>query len=388
MKNTGFDRVIPEYGNKNDPNIRAKYGYLEATISIIGNTILCLLKIFLGLFINSIALIADGIHSLSDVSTSGVVILGFRIAKKQPDEDHPYGHGRAEYIATLVIAILLILVGLGFIQQSVERIINNESIQHQEYAIIISIVVLLSAAIKEIMARYSNAIAKKIKSDVLKADAWHHRSDAISSIGVAFGILGARYGFPILDPLFAMAVSFIIMYVGYSLLKTSANFLLGTAPDKTLIQEITILAEKTEGIIGVHKINIHDYGTKKIVTLHAEVESDLSIEQGHALADLLEKNIRKQTYCSPIIHLEPSSLYYDNIGKKLQIANILKKYNKIISFHKVQVIHVCGTDNVKMHLRVDKHMSVEESHRLSDKIEGDVKKECGPCLVDIHFDPD
>ena len=232
MSNSSVFKIIPDYGDTADPNIRAKYGYLEATISIIGNILIFFIKLFLGIFINSITLIADGVHSLSDVSTSGVVIFGFRIAKKKPDKEHPYGHGRAEYIATLIIAILLILVGFGFIQQSIERIINLETIRHGEYAIIISIIVIISAILKEVMARYSNAISKKIKSDVLKADAWHHRSDVISSIGVALGILGARYGFPIFDPLFGIVVAIIIMYVGINLIRTASNFLIGQAPDE------------------------------------------------------------------------------------------------------------------------------------------------------------
>ena len=265
--------IIPDYGDPENPNIRAKYGYLEATVSIIGNILLFLMKIILGLFINSIALIADGFHSLSDVSTSGVVIFGFRIAKKQPDKEHPYGHGRAEYIATLIIAILLILVGLGFIQQSIERIINIENIAHQEYAIIISIIVLISAIGKELMARYSNAIAKKINSDVLKADAWHHRSDAISSIGVAIGILGARYGFPILDPIFGMLVSVIIIYVGIKLVRTASNFLMGQAPDEKLIKQIKVIAKTTDNVKGIHDLSLHDYGTTKIITFRDRQKS-------------------------------------------------------------------------------------------------------------------
>ena len=191
MSKSSKFKIIPDYGDINDPSIRAKYGYLEATVSIIGNVIIFLIKLFLGLFINSIALIADSVHSLSDVSTSGVVIFGFRTAKKKPDKEHPYGHGRAEYIATLIIAVILIIVGFSFIEQSVERIINIKDIEHGEYAIIISIIVIISAVLKELMARYSYLLAKKINSDVLKADAWHHRSDSISSIGVACNI-----GFP------------------------------------------------------------------------------------------------------------------------------------------------------------------------------------------------
>jgi cation diffusion facilitator family transporter len=380
-------KIIPDYGDPDNPQIRAKYGYLEATVSIIGNTILFLMKLILGLFINSIALIADGIHSLSDTATSGVVIFGFRIAAKQPDKEHPHGHGRAEYIATLIIAILLILVGLSFIRQSIERIINAETILHGEFAIIISIIVLLSAIGKEVMARYSNTIARKINSDVLKADAWHHRSDAISSIGVAIGILGARYGFPILDPIFGILVSIIIIYVGISLVKTVSNFLIGQAPDEKLIKQIKAIAKTTDNIKGIHDLSLHDYGTTKILTLHAEVDSKLPLDEAHKIADNLEKNIRAQTKFSTIIHLDPLQTSEDIIEKRKIIKTLLEKQKEIKSFHKVSIIQSREKDKIKMHLVVDKDMPIHDSHELCHALKSLLEKQYGPCEIDIHFDP-
>jgi cation diffusion facilitator family transporter len=387
MSKSNEFRIIPDYGDINNPNIRAKYGYLEATISIIGNIIIFFIKLFLGIFINSIALIADGVHSLSDVSTSGVVIFGFRFAKKKPDKEHPYGHGRVEYIATLIIAILLIFVGIGFIQQSIERIINLETIQHGEYAIIISIIVIISAILKELMARYSNAIAKKIKSDVLKADAWHHRSDAISSIGVAIGILGARYGFPILDPIFGIIVSLIIMYVGINLVRTASNFLIGQSPDLGLIKQIKEIAQKTDNVLGIHDISIHDYGTTKILTIHAEVNSNLPLNEAHKIADNLEIGIRARTNYSTIIHLDPKDIQIDLKTKRRIIETILNKQKEIVSFHKIQIIQGSNSDDIKMHLIVDKDMPIKNSHELCHRLKLSLEELYGSCNVDIHFEP-
>ncbi len=384
-------KFIPDYGETDDPKIRAKYGYLEATVSIIGNTLLFLLKLILGLYINSIALIADGVHSLSDTATSGVVIFGFRIAAKKPDKEHPHGHGRAEYISTLIIAILLIIVGLGFIQQSIERIITGETLIHGEFAILISIIVIISAIVKEVMARYSNALAKKIDSDVLKADAWHHRSDAISSIGVSIGILGSRFGFPILDPIFGLSVSIIIIYVGIRLLKTSSNFLIGKAPDEKIIKKIEEIAEKTDNIKGIHDISLHDYGAKKILTLHVEVDSSLQLDEAHKIADNLEEKIKNQTKYSTIIHLDPSSKVSKNsedmLEKRKVINTILEKQKEIKSFHKVSIIQSGEKDKVKMHLVVDKDMPIQESHDLCHALKLLLIKQYGFCDIDIHFEP-
>jgi len=384
-------KLIPDYGKTDNPKVRAKYGYLEAIVSIIGNSLLFLIKLILGLYINSIALIADGVHSLSDTATSGVVIFGFRIAAKEPDKEHPYGHGRAEYIATLIISILLIIVGLGFIQQSIERIITGETLLHGEFAIIISIIVIISAIVKEAMARYSNAIAKKIDSDVLKADAWHHRSDAISSIGVAMGILGSRFGFPILDPLFGMIVSIIIIYVGVDLLRRASNFLIGKAPDKKIIKQITEIAENTDSVKGIHEISIHDYGTTKIITLHIEVDSKLKLDEAHRIADNLEDNIKNQTKYSTIIHLDPTSnisITSQNLAEKRKIIKtILEKQKEIKSYHKVSIFESGDKNKIKMHLVVDKDMPVKESHELCHALKSLLKKQYGSCDVDIHFEP-
>ena len=387
MSKANLVNLIPDYGDIKNPNIRAKYGYLEATVSIIGNTLLFLIKLFLGFTINSIALIADGVHSLSDVSTSGIVIFGFRLAKKKPDIEHPYGHGRVEYIATLIIAVMLILVGLGFIEQSIQRIINFETIKHKEYALFISIIILISAVVKELMARFSNIIAKKIKSDILKADAWHHRSDALSSIGVAIGILGARYGFPFLDPFFGIIVSIIIIYVGVNLVKTTSNFIIGKGPDQNLKKQIKEIAEKINGILGIHDLSIHDYGTTKILTLHADVESNLSLDEAHKIADNLEEKINEKTSFSTIIHLDPKELNYDLRKRKLLIESILNKQKKVISFHKIQIIRGIDKDDIKMHVIVDEDMSIKMSHDLCHRLKSNLEETYGSCNMDIHFEP-
>jgi cation diffusion facilitator family transporter len=386
-----YNRLIPDYGKIDNPKIRAKYGYLEAIVSIIGNSLLFLLKLFLGIYINSIALIADGVHSLSDTATSGVVIFGFRIAAKEPDKEHPHGHGRAENIATLIISILLIIVGLGFIQQSIERIITGETLLHGEIAILISIIVIISAIVKEVMARYSNAIAKKIDSDVLKADAWHHRSDAISSIGVAIGILGSRFGFPILDPIFGIIVSIIIIYVGVDLLKRASNFLIGKAPDEKIIKQIREIAENTDNIKGIHDISIHDYGTNKILTIHVEVDSKLQLDEAHNIADNLEENIKKQIKYSTIIHLDPTpnkiKTSQDMKEKRKIIRTILDKQKEIKSYHKVSIIQSGVKDKIKMHIIVDKDMPIQESHELCHALKSHLNHQYGSCDVDIHFEP-
>jgi cation diffusion facilitator family transporter len=379
--------LIPDYGDPNDPVVRAKYGYLEGTVSIIGNSFLFVVKLAMGLFINSIALIADSVHTLSDVGTSVVVIVGFNISKRPSDQVHPYGYGRVEYIATVIIAVLLVVTGFGFIQQSVERMLNAVSITHQQYGLLIGVLILLSALVKEWMARFSQALGKKINSDVLTADAWHHRSDALASIGVGISIIGSSYGFPLLDPVFGVIVSIIIIYVGISLGKTSAQFLIGKSPDSTLITSVQEIGQQLKGVKNIHDISLHDYGTNKIITLHAEVDKDLPLEEAHAIADQLELKIRDTMHCSTIIHVEPTEFHKETIMKRKLIENILKTQKGVISFHNIRIIRRTMTDDISMHLIVNKDMSVQDSHELSHTIEGMIQRMCGSCDVHIHLEP-
>lgn len=293
--------------NNIDQNMRAKYGYLEAIISILTNIGLFVLKLLLGLFINSIALIADGIHSLSDVSSSIIVLFGFFFSKKPPDATHPMGHGRAEYISTLLIATLLIFAAVTILKQSIEKLLMPEPLLNESYLYIIAGIVIITAIVKELLAQFSNRLAKKIDSDMLKADAWHHRTDALSSVGVAISIIGAYYGYFILDSIFGICIAFLIIYLGINLIKKSSNRLIGVKPDDALIQQIRSLSMSYD-IRNIHKIILHDYGALKIVTLHATFDKNLPLYKAHQIADDFEKEIKKTLGFSAVIHLEPDFL--------------------------------------------------------------------------------
>jgi divalent metal cation (Fe/Co/Zn/Cd) transporter len=222
---------------------------------------------------------------------------------------------------------------------------------------------------------------------VLKADAWHHRSDSLSSIGVAIGIIAARYGFPILDPIFGVVVSVIIIFIGINLMRTVSNYLIGQAPDKNFLNQVQTIALKTPGVKGVHDISIHDYGTTKIITLHAEVDSNLALEKAHAIADELDKNISTKTNSSTIIHLDPFPTSSQITEKQKIIQSILEKQHEIKSFHKIRIIQAGTKDDIKMHLVVDKDMSVNDSHEFCHALKALFEEKYGKCDIDIHFEP-
>jgi cation diffusion facilitator family transporter len=366
---------------------RVKHANRAVIISIIGNIFLFLIKLILGIFINSISLIADSVHSLSDMFTSFIVYIGFKISVKPPDEKHPYGHGRVEYITTLLIAVILIFIGIGLIQQSYNKLSNMQGLINQNYTLPIIIIVLLTALVKEIMAIYSKKISKRIQSEVLEADSWHHRTDSLTSIGVAISIYLSSLGYYYFDSIFGFIISGVIIYVGINLIKSSSNFLIGQKPDEKIIKQIENIVFINEEIENVHNISIHDYGISKIITLHAKLDKNLSLDKAHNVADKIETDIEKQINCITVIHLEPSNISKKDIEKN-DIVECLRKFKKdIYSFHKIQIICINNQIHIKIHVTVENTMTVNETHELHEKIKKGITQKIGVCEVDIHFDP-
>ncbi|UCF07577.1 MAG: cation-efflux pump [Thermoplasmata archaeon] len=371
-----------------DPAVRTKYAYLEACVSIVGNSLLFIFKIVLGLLINSIALITDAFHTLSDTASSLVIILGFSAAKKAPDSEHPFGHGRFEYITTLVIAILLFLAGAEFIIQSAERLLDQVEIIESDYLLLIGIAVILSAIGKEAMARYSMRLGRKIDSQALIADAWHHRSDSLTSIAVGLAIIGANYGLHILDPIFGIGVSILIIYTAVTLFKFASDTLVGKSPDSETVDSISKAAHSVGGVKGAHRITIHDYGPTKIVSLHVEVEKDITAAKAHEIAQTVEDRITDTTKAATIVHVDPDAepcLDVDLIQKS--VNDILKANKSVLFYHKVKVISSGEESRIDMHIVVDSDMTVAESHELSHNIKAMLEERFIGCSFSSHIEP-
>ena len=371
-----------------DPDVRAKYGYLEALVSIIGNSLLFALKLFLGIMINSIGLITDAFHTLSDSASSIVIILGFKASKKIPDKEHPFGHGRFEYISTLVIAVLLFIAGAEFIWQSIQRLNSNLVEIKNDYLLLIGVVVLLSALAKEAMARYSIKLGKKIESPALLADAWHHRTDALTSVAVGIGIIGANYGIYILDPIFGVVVSLLIIYTAITLFRYSSDTLVGRSPDDATVDSIEKAASSIDGVSGVHKITVHDYGATKVVSLHVEVGCDITAEDAHDIAQKVEDKVAEYTNSSTIVHVDPDKEPKIDIAEVEKAVNDILKENKTILFyHNVKITSSGDQSSIDMHLVVDSEMPVSMSHNLTHYIKTILQKRFPNCSVNIHIEP-
>jgi len=272
-------------------------------ISIIGNILLFIVKIWIGLVSQSVALISDSVHTLSDSMSSIVVLLALKFGNKPPDKEHPFGHGRADLIATIIVGVMLSIIAFEFLLKSTEILIQRESVKFGLWAILIT---AFSVVSKEAMAQYSIYAFKKSGKTSMKSDAWHHRSDAVSSLVILVGIFFNPY-FWWIDGVLGIAVAFLIAHTAYEIIKQPVEMLLGETPSDTLIEK---LEKESFNLLGfnanLHAYKIHRYGDHIELSCHIKLSPDVSFMRAHDIATLLENLFFKKFDIHATIHFEPS----------------------------------------------------------------------------------
>lgn len=287
-----------------------KLGYIEGWLSIIVNIFLFGLKYWAGVATGSIAIIADAWHTLTDSISSIIVLIGVKVSSKPADEKHPFGHGRAELIASLIIGVLLAIIAFSFIQQSIEKLKNREAVVFGTFAIVVTVISIVS---KEALAQFAIWAGKKTGSTVLKADAWHHRSDAISSVIILVGIFLGKY-FWWIDGVLGIIVALLIFYATYEIFRDSVNPLLGKTPDEKLIKEVNKICQAINATqMEAHHFHIHEYGNHTELTFHINLSNDISLENAHIIATKIENSIREKLNIEATIHMEPLENNYDRV---------------------------------------------------------------------------
>ncbi|MBU1172540.1 MAG: cation diffusion facilitator family transporter [Proteobacteria bacterium] len=327
---------IPRSASVRDPDIRARYGVLEGWVSIIGNTLLFIVKLYAGIAVHSTALIADAFHTLSDSATSIVVIIGFKLSRKPSDKEHPFGHGRVESVATLIISVLLFVAGLELLKTSILAIMHPSKTWVSMDVILIVAATIL---VKELMARFSFHIGDHIDSKALKADALHHRSDALSTVLVVVALICSRYGYFMVDGIMGCLVSVAIFISAYMIMKDAINPLLGEPPSQDLIRMIEDRCASKPGVLGVHDIISHTYGQTSVSSLHIEVchkESALSL---HRIAEDIEEEIGKETRGLVVVHIDPVNMDHPDYHHiKGVLEHIVGDHDKADSFHDLRIV--------------------------------------------------
>ncbi|MDC1038627.1 cation diffusion facilitator family transporter [Candidatus Marinimicrobia bacterium] len=364
---------------------RTKIGVFQGLVSIGVNSFLFILKMWIGLMSGAVSVIADAIHTLSDVISSVVVIWGFKQSEKPADVEHPYGHGRAEYIATLIIAILLVVAGIEFIEVAIDRIRNPEFVTSRWWMII-----ALSATIilKEITARYAEFLSSKIASGTLHADAWHHRSDAISSLLVVIALVAGKFGFPAVDGWAGLGVAFFLIYTGYEIAKDSVDDLIGKPPTTEEVEIIRQIVMGIDGVLGAHDIIVHSYGHDKFISIHVEIDAEKSTGEAHDIAENVEMVLEKSLGVEPTIHLDPV-LPNDPFVKEVSgtINTISDQDDRITDVHDIRVIKTENHNVILFGVNVQPGMTQRNIVSCCHTLEDGIKKKFPEFDVDIKVSP-
>jgi cation diffusion facilitator family transporter len=281
---------------------KTKAGYVEGALSIIVNSALFALKIWVSVITGSIALAADAWHTLSDSISSVVVVIAAKLASRKADKEHPFGHGRWEQIASLFIAFILGMIAFGFLESSVRQFLDKEKV---EYGTIAIIVTAISIVVKELLAQYAFYLGRKADNSSVKADGWHHRSDALSSVVVLIGILFAKQ-FWWIDSVLGIVIALMLFYAAIVILREAITKILGEEPSNDLINEITREIQKVHADnLHIHHFHMHNYISHKELTFHIRLNKDLTIGNGHKIATEIEKTILEKFDMSATIHVEP-----------------------------------------------------------------------------------
>ena len=295
------NKFVPDQ-KESSKTYRNQIGIFQGWVSTAVNTLLFIFKLFVGIITGAVSLIADAVHTLSDVVTSLIVIWGFKQSKKPADIGHPYGHGRAEYIATLIISVLLCVAGIEFIETAIDRIKNPILIISDWWIIAI---LGLTVVIKESTARYAKFLSSKIASGLLHADAWHHRTDAVSSILVLIALIAGNFGYSSIDGWAGLFVALILIYTGFDIARDSVDDLIGKPPDVAELDTIRDIALSVPGALGVHDISVHSYGLDKFVSIHAEINAKKTAAEAHDISEEIESKLGKAMGVEPTVHLDP-----------------------------------------------------------------------------------
>ncbi|KYO67347.1 cation diffusion facilitator family transporter [Thermovenabulum gondwanense] len=352
---------------------RVYYGLMSGYVGISVNILLFIIKFFIGQFTKSVAISADAFNNLGDIGSSVVTIIGFKLASRPPDKDHPYGYGRIEYITSFLISISVVLIGIELFRNSLGRIINPEKVV---FNIVSFIILLLSAGVKFWLGRFNANLAKKIESGALNASAFDSFGDVISTFAVSISFLLSNHTDLPVDGFIGIMVSLFIVYTGYNLIKESVDVLIGTKPEKELIEDIQKVALTKKGISGIHDMMVHNYGPGRcIVTFHAEVPESIPIDEAHEIIDELERELMEELGVFAVVHMDPVNFDDEELNKtRVELEDILKDFPEILSFHDLRVVGRGRKKNIIFDIVVSHDVKNEEERELKKEITNKIKE--------------
>nr|WP_244835474.1 cation diffusion facilitator family transporter [Clostridium sp. BJN0001] len=322
----------------NDPKVRTLYGIVCGVLGITLNIFLFIVKFIAGSVSGSIAITADAVNNLSDAGSSIVTLIGFKMADKKPDTEHPFGHGRIEYISGFIVSMAIILMGFELFKSSFSKLFDKEPLDGSP---IIIAILIISIIAKLYMSYYNKVISKKINSSAMSATSLDSFTDSIATFVVLISIIVYKITGYNFDSISGILVSAFILYSGYSAAKDTINPLLGNIPNKELLDSIRKIVLAHKEICGMHDLIVHDYGPgRRIISLHAEIPGSSDIYEIHDCIDRIEVELSKKLNCEAVIHMDPLDINNKEVmNMKMKVNDLVKEYNNELSIHDFRMVN-------------------------------------------------
>lgn len=338
-------RFVPNYEQVTNKKVRERYGVLGGILGIICNLFLFLVKLAIGTVMHSIAITSDAFNNLSDMGSSFVTIIGAKMSNRHADKEHPFGHGRIEYISALIVSFLIMLVGVELLQGSVDKILHPEK---PTFSVILIVILALSMLVKVWMFSYNRYIGNKINSGVIKATARDSLNDAMATGAVIVStVIGSFVNLPV-DGIVGTIVSLLVLYAGFGIAKDTISVLLGSQPDPELVREINENILARDGIVGTHDLIVHDYGPGRVMaSVHAEVPDDIDVVKIHEVIDEAEKDIFRELNVHIVIHMDPITVNCERTDKlKALVLETVQSVNEAYCIHDFRMTD--GEQNINL----------------------------------------
>lgn len=355
-------RFVKNYEQTENARVRTAYGVLGSTIGIFCNLLLFAGKLTAGLLLHSISVTADAFNNLSDAASSVIGFIGVKMASKPADQNHPFGHGRIEYIAALIVSFLVMEVGFTFLKSAFEKIRNPQDLSFQMLSLL---VLLASVAVKLWMAYFNRKLGKRIRSKVMLATATDALGDVCTTTATIGSICMFHFTGVNIDGYVGLVVALIVMWAGLSIARDTLEPLIGEAVSPEVYQAVTELVESYEGIVGTHDLIVHNYGpTRSLASIHAEVPNDVDIQASHEIIDRIERDAAKKLGIFLVIHMDPVETHDEHVNEtKARVEEVIRRIDGELSIHDFRMVD--GREQVNLIFDVVVPFSYQEDKQQS-----------------------
>lgn len=361
------NKFIKDSTNIESTEVRTRYGMLASVVGIFCNVLLFSVKLTIGLILSSLAVTADAFNNLSDAASSIISFIGVKMAGKPADAEHPFGHGRIEYIAALIVSFLVIEVGFTFFKSSISKILHPEEIS---FDLVPFVILILSILVKLWMAFFNNKLGKRIDSKVMLATAADSLGDVITTSATILSIIICHFTSINVDAIAGLIVSAIVIWSGISIAKDTLEPLIGERVPAELYQKITDIVESYDGIVGTHDLIVHNYGpNRSMATIHAEVPNDINIEVSHEIIDKIERDVKKDLNILLVIHMDPVEMRDEEVlSLREKTSRIVHALDPKLNFHDFRVLKENEQRNLIFDLVIPDSYSEKDANRVMHQL--------------------